>query len=222
MTLLRRAVRRAFPFLSRRPQPFLVAPHQRNTLELLPPESTDIAATGAGDPVVVSFGTRDGVYDAYLGRLEESCRSVGQPVLTETFPAMPAENALALKATFIKFKLLTQGRPVIWIDADAVLTAPIVLPPGAWDVGSVKNNLDNPKNPVAALCIAFRPTVAALRFLEHWEAFCASHWLKPGEDHRRLNYTRFVLDGHFAEADISAAVRGRLVRDAGRAKEHAF
>lgn len=202
--------------------PFLVAPSPHSPLDLLPKEATKFDVAVPAEPTVVSFGTRDGVYDVYAQRLQKSCRDVDQNVNIETFPAMPSSNAFAIKATFIKFKLLTLGQPVIWIDSDAVLKAPIILPQGEWDVGTLKNNHNNPKNPIASLCIAFRPTVAALRFLEHWEQFCAAHWLKPGEDHRRLNYTKFVLDGHYKEVDISEVVRGKLIRDVGKKKEHAF
>lgn len=108
------------------------------------------------------------------------------------------------------------------MDSDAILTVRITLPHGDWDVGFVQNNMEEPKNEVAALCIAFRPSVSALRFLEHWEQLCAAHWLKPGEDHRRLNYTRFVLDGQFKGINITQSVQGRLIRDLGKQKEHAF
>ncbi|MDC0116022.1 hypothetical protein OAH97_00920 [Octadecabacter sp.] len=219
---VKKAFQRSLVQPSRFQGPFLVAPSPHSPLDLLSNEALDFDIAESEEPTVVSFGTRDGVYDVYAKRLQESCEDAGQKVIIETFPAMPSSNAFALKATFIKFKLLTLGQPVVWIDIDSVLKAPISLPSGDWDVGTLKNNRNNPKNPIASLCIAFRPTVAALRFLEHWEQFCSAHWLKPGEDHRRLNYTRFILDGHYMEADISEAVQGKLVRDVGKAKTHAF
>lgn len=182
----------------------------------------DHAPRSAVRPTVVSFGTRDGIYDAYARRLGESCDAAGMPASIETIPACPPDNAFLFKPTFIKVKLLTLGGPVIWLDADAVVSEPLQLPVGEWDVGTLPNNLPEPINPKSALCIAFNPTIAALRFLEHWEQLCAAHWLKPGHDHRRFNYTREILGGHYMEVDLSDAVRGRLVRDAGRRKEAAF
>ena len=173
-------------------------------------------------PTVVSYGTRDGCYDVFAKRLEQSCHDVGMKTSVETIPQCVAENAVLFKPTFIKFKLLTLGHTLLWLDADAVVTGEIIMPTGDWDVATLHNNRDDKVNQKAALCIAFNPTVAALRFLEHWEQLCAAHWHKPGTDHRRLSYTREILDGAFVEADLSEAAHGRLVRDAGRRKESGF
>jgi len=204
------------------PLQFLIAPSQARLLETVYSGEKPEALGEAGPPTVISFGTRDGRYDACARRLERACRAAGMQASIETIPACPPENAFLFKPTFIKVKLLTVGGPVLWLDADALVTQPIALPEGDWDVGTLPNNLGDPVNPKAALCIAFNPTVAALRFLEHWEQLCAAHWLKPGHDHRRFNYAREILAGHYEEGDLSDAVRGRLVRDAGREKEAAF
>jgi hypothetical protein len=232
---VRRILNRLFPRPPAPPRQFLIAPSQVRLLEAgFDPggiganradgtgQSANTGKRGVGPATVVSFATRDGTYDTYLHRLAEACASVGMRSSVETIPACPPENAFLFKPTFIKTKLLTRAGPIIWLDADALITERLVLPDGAWDVGTLPNNLPDPVNPVAALCIAFNPTVGALRFLEHWEQLCSAHWLKPGHDHRRLNYTREILAGHFVEADLSDAMRGRLVRDAGRGKEAAF
>ncbi|WP_210312676.1 hypothetical protein, partial [Allosediminivita pacifica] len=112
---------------SSEPEQFLVAPSQCRMLDVDDSGSGNFGTKGHGESTVVSFGTRDGVYDTYLKRLEDCCRSVGQNVSVETFPAMGAENAFSLKATYIKFKLLTLGKPIVWVDADAVLNAPALL-----------------------------------------------------------------------------------------------
>lgn len=201
--------------------PFLIAPSANRLLDSL--DTAASFATGR-NPVIVSFGTRDGVYDAYAERLAAACVAHGVASSIETIPKCIPDNAYIFKPSFIKWKLLTLGNPILWVDADAVVSGPIELPEDGWDVGFLQNNLVDKYglNEVASLCIAFRPTVSSLRFLEHWEQFCAAHWMKPGHDHRKLNYTRKIFEGLFMELDLTDIVRGKLTRDVGKTKESAF
>jgi hypothetical protein len=172
-------------------------------------------------PVVVSFGTRDGKYDSYAYRLQHACEQNGMQSSIETIPSCSRENACLFKPTFIKFKILTLGSPIVWLDADAMVYGKFQLPSQGWDVGFVQNNRQSDVvNAVAAFCVAFQPSIAALRLLEHWEQLCAAHWLKPGLDHRRLNYARHILSGYFQELDIGNHMEGKIARDVGRNKEY--
>jgi len=218
MRFLKRIVRRLLPL----PPQFLIAPSQVRLVDSMLGGQPVVNFAISDVPTVISFGTRDGTYDAFVQRLHESCRAAGMATSVETIPSCSRDNACLFKPTFIKLKLLTIGGPVLWLDADAVVSEAIALPQGDWDLATLPNNLRDHVNAKAALCIGFKPTVPALRFLEHWEQLCAAHWLKPGYDHRRFNYAREILAGYYREADLSEAVRGRLVRDAGRQKEQAF
>ncbi|MCC2095896.1 MAG: hypothetical protein KDJ29_03345 [Hyphomicrobiales bacterium] len=173
------------------------------------------------EPVLISFGTRDGHYDTCAERLEANCREVGQQCSIETIPACSRANACLYKPTFIKFKLLMLGRPVLWLDVDSQLTGKIELPGGNWDIATLRNQRHK-LNDYSSQVILFNPTVTALRFLELWEQFCSSPWLEGGLDHRRFNYARHVLDGGFAEVDLSPMLEGKLVGDAGTKKEQTF
>ena len=208
----------------RRPKfdPFLIAPATQPRID--PPASffadppsheTDSFAI----PTIISYGTRDRVYDKYLERLRSSCDAANQPVSFETIPKCSRRNACLFKPTFIKFKLLTLGSPIVWLDADAYLHQQIRLPIGDWDVGTIDNTRADKLNPKAALFIAFQPSVKALRFLELWEQFCSAHWLEPRGDHRRLSYARFVLANAYSEIDLTSIISGCLTRDLGTHKE---
>ncbi|PFG62907.1 hypothetical protein AXZ77_1494 [Thioclava sp. ES.031] len=197
---------------------FLIAPAPNLRLDFLLP-ATGTAPAEDAPPLVISYGTRDGEYDLYAERLRQSCSGEGIASDIDTIPPCGRANACLFKPSFIKFKLLTHNRPVVWVDADAVLTGPIDLPGGGWDVGTLDNSRHAETNPKAALCIAFRPTLGALRFLETWEHLCSEPWLKPGLDHARFNDTRAILVNTYSEIDLTAALSGKLVRDLGKKKE---
>ncbi len=173
-------------------------------------------------PVIISYGTRDGKYDVFSERLRASCEATGHDCSFETIPDCGRRNACLFKPTFIRMKLLTLGRPVIWMDADGIVRDRLNLPDGEWDIASLANDRPDDINEKAVVCIAFRPTVAALRFIEYWERLCAAYWLEPGLDHRRFNYARAALEGQFKEIELHPSVEGKIVRDVGASKENAF
>lgn len=199
---------------------FLIAPRSGLTIDLSEYGTDRDALTAA--PCVISFGTRDGFYDRFCETLQKSCDAHGVAHSIETIPPCGRINACLFKPSFIKFKLLTLNRPVIWLDADASLEGEFSLPDSKWDIATLSNNRESEINKKAAVCIAFQPTVASLRFVETWEGFCSSQWTAPGLDHERMNYTREVMHGQYVEADLSPYVSGKIVRDSGRKKEFRF
>ncbi|MCG5541616.1 MULTISPECIES: hypothetical protein [unclassified Halorhodospira] len=171
---------------------------------------------------IISYATRDGFYDWQLDRLKQSCIDQGLSCATETIPNCSALNAQLFKPTFIKFKLLTLQATVVWVDADAIVTAPFSLPAEAWDLATVSNQKNPDKNPILSLCIAFRPTIGALRFLEAWEHLCSAQWLGHVGDHERLTSVRRLHISPakaFTEIDISDRISGCIRRDIGKNKE---
>lgn len=178
------------------------------------------------DFCVISFGTRDGEYDKLLEELRNSCNKCGIQFNGETIPATKKINAYLFKPSFIKFKLLTKGKPVMWVDADSLIVDKIRLPGDYWDIGTVENNIESRRkiDPKLSLCVVFRPTIPALRFLETWEFLCNSYWMsrwmeQPG-DHTRFSWTRHMQkEGQYTEKDITEYVSGKIIRDAGKEKE---
>ncbi len=173
------------------------------------------------DFTVVSYGTRDGIYDKYLQRLAGSAESQNINVDTETIPACSANAATNFKPSFIKFKLLTLNKPIIWMDADAFIAGALNLPTGIWDIGLIKNTR-NEKNPMASFIIAVKPSLASLRFLDVWENLCSTQIDLPGSDHIKMTYTRDILHNAYIEADLAESVRGSIIRDLGNQKEEKF
>lgn len=203
------------------PGHFLISPQP--SVRFSPIEDEKIRAeedpdAGTVEPTLISYGTRNTKYADHLARLDSSALSVGNSTSFETIPKCDRRNACLFKPTFIKLKLLTLGTTVTWLDADAFLLEKISLPGGEWDVGFMDNNRKSKLNEKASVCIAFRPTIPALRFIETWEHFC-SYTVAKGSDHSKMNYTRFVLEGEYTESDITPSVTGTLIRDYGKGKE---
>ena len=68
--------------------------------------------------------------------------------------------------------------------------------------------------------IAAAPTPSAHAFLDAWAYLCANPGLAPGRtDHSRLTWTREMLDGLYAEINLSRSLHGALTRDPGTRKE---
>lgn len=203
------------------PDSLLISPTPSRSFEIRD-DTFGSSGDQASEPVVISYGTRDGKYDVFSERLRQSCEEAGHECSFETIPDCGRRNACLFKPTFIKMKLLTLGRPVIWMDADGVVRDRINLPDGNWDIASLANDRSDDINEKAVVCIAFRPTVAALRFIEYWEELCSAFWLEPGLDHRRFNYAREVLAGQYNEIELHPSIEGKIVRDVGASKENAF
>ena len=185
-------------------------------------DAGDCAFAESDDPVIVSYATRATGYADSLDRLRSQCEGFGLNTSFETIPNWGRIAACLFKPAFLKFKLVTLGSPIIWLDADSAILKPFGKVTSAFDIGFLPNNRSEESNEMAAVCLMIYPTRAALRFLEVWESLCAHSVAMPGLDHRRLNYTRQILKGSFAESDITSIVTGCLVRDLGKSKEHRF
>lgn len=170
--------------------------------------------------VIVSYATRGTEYERNLENLRSQCVRLGYVTSFETIPNCGRVKACLFKPAFLKFKLLTLGRTLVWLDADSELCGQFENPVEDFDLGFLENDRAYKINKNASWCIMIRPTIPALRFLELWEALCVHPVAMPGLDHRRMNYAKTISMGSFREIDISSFVTGCLVRDIGKAKEH--
>ena len=82
----------------------------------------------------------------------------------------------------------------------------------------VRRRFRSRDNPVSGFAVAFRPTERTFHFLEIWKYLCDWPDLAPGGDHRRMCWARRMTD--LREVNIAAGLRGAVVRDQGKAKEH--
>jgi len=94
-------------------------------------------------PLVVSLAW-GGEYVRAAEKLEESCHKFGLPVHIEFREVMPSDPRMAKRQKpEILLKALTQDEgPVMWVDADAEVVAPLVFPKGIedCDVAAFKTN----------------------------------------------------------------------------------
>lgn len=182
-----------------------------------------LAATAQAAPTVISYATRDGFYDRLLDRMAASARGAGLAVSTETIPPCDRKAATLFKPSFIKFKLMTLGGPVLWVDADSVFLVRPDLAAGDFDIGLLRNDRGPSKawgghaNPWAACLLYLNYSEGAFRLLDTWIALCANDLVK-GYDHERLGLALAAVQGQVRLRDLSAAVDGRFERDAGLRK----
>ncbi|NCC92369.1 MAG: hypothetical protein EOM10_03660 [Opitutae bacterium] len=171
---------------------------------------------------VISFGTRDGVYDRHLAQLAAQCDAFGLRRDLRLIPPASRIAACLQKPAFIREMLECHQQPVLWLDADTRINRAFELPGGRWDLGLVPNSSwrKRRRRPTCAFVIAAAPTPSAHAFLDAWAYLCANPGLAPGRtDHSRLTWTREMLDGLYAEINLSRSLHGALTRDPGTRKE---
>lgn len=188
---------------------------------------------------LISFGSRvPAEYCEAAQRLAQQCRSFGIDCFIQIidFEVAERKHIVLHKPSFILQQLREKPQTTLWLDCDTALQAAPSLPSqGSWDVGFLPNTLRStvPKllrgfgvrrrfrsrdNPVSGFAVAFRPTERTFHFLEIWKYLCDWPDLAPGGDHRRMCWARRMTD--LREVNIAAGLRGAVVRDQGKAKEH--
>lgn len=173
--------------------------------------------------IIVSYATDDGVYGAFLERLRESCDRANLKHDLRLIAPTTRLLACLQKPAFIREMLGKHGRPVMWLDADALGTKYIELPSDGWDIGLIANTTwsNRKTNPMSSFVITAAPTDAARGFIEVWEYLCAKPDLSKRADHRRLTWTREMKAGTYREIDLRKSIRKAVIRDFGRPKQAA-
>lgn len=121
-------------------------------------------------PTIVCFYTLNTGYAEAAARLESSCRELGVPHAIEGVPNRGSwEFNCAYKSKFMLAKWRELKRPIMWVDADAVLRrAPCLLAGVDADFGIHKID----RWEFASGTLFFNQTENALRLLESWVAHC--------------------------------------------------
>lgn len=172
--------------------------------------------------IVVSFGTEDGTYDRHITRLRESCDRHGVRHDLCVIPATTAMQAYLHKPAFIcGMAAKYPDDAIVWLDADAVVSAPFNLPAEGWDVGLLPNNIRRLRRhfQVAAFMVAIAPTDEGRRFAEAWR-FLAGWPHSTHTDHGLLVQCRHMQQGTYRERDMTAALHGAVIRDFGSRKQN--
>lgn len=171
--------------------------------------------------VIVSYATNDGIYDRFLTRLAARCDAHGLRHDLRLIAPTTRLDACLRKPSFILEMLDLHQKPVLWLDADAVVERSFDLPGEPWDIGLVPNTSwwRRRRNPTSAFVVAAAPTEAARSFLEAWIYLCRWPELANRTDHGRLTWARQMRRGSYREIDISRSLRRAIIRDFGRRKE---
>lgn len=96
----------------------------------------------ASTPMIVSYYTLDTQYEEEVKNLRRSCQSLGVEFYIEGLPSRGSwERNCAMKARFVKECSDKFTRPVLWVDADAILRqAPLLLGGAEMDFAVSKAN----------------------------------------------------------------------------------
>jgi len=179
--------------------------------------ATEAPPTPPGDngALVISFYTRATRYEAFADRLRESLdrQGVGYELIGLDVPGT-WEMVCAFKAEFVREQWGRTNRPVIWLDADATLVAPLGLlaAPGA-DFAIAKHGGWK----FSAGTILFGRSAAAEALLDRWVLRCRADPLMWDQNHLDAAWadvsatmplvTRWLPPGYFAIWDSYDAAR---------------
>jgi len=132
--------------------------------------SCPVLTAGVDLPTIISFYTIGTPYQAAAEKLEASCRECVVPFVIEGVPTRGSwESNCAFKPQFILERWRVLRRPVLWVDADALLRrAPGLLAGTTTDFAIHKMN----RWEFASGTVFFNQTENARRLLECWIRRC--------------------------------------------------
>ena len=138
-------------------------------------EAETARGSAAGVPIVISFYTTGTPYEEEVKGLQGSLARLGlEHVVQGVKPAGSWEANCAMKARYIRDELDRLDRPVLWVDADAVVRrAPVLLSGGEMDLAVHKFAGWQ----FASGTVYFNRTPMARMVLDRWVELCET---RPG------------------------------------------
>ena len=163
------------------------------------------------EPLIISFGTDDPKYSSCLAQLNSDLELTGQLFDTTSITKGDSRFINRLKPSFIKIKLLSKKTTILWVDCDSRVKAPLYLPGGDWDVGTLALGPAHARSVAAADCIAFSPTNNTVKFLELWDFLCL---LNRGgvSGHHEMLFALELMKGEISVIDIKQQMKGPFLR----------
>lgn len=124
-------------------------------------------------PLIVSYYTIATAYETLAARLKDSCKSLGLDYHIEALDSRGSwEENTFQKATVCRTAWDRLGRPILWVDADAVIhSRPELLREVVADFAVHKWKGDH----FASGTVFFNQTPAADRLLDRWVALCETN-----------------------------------------------
>ncbi|QVL57736.1 MAG: hypothetical protein KFB93_01285 [Simkaniaceae bacterium] len=124
-------------------------------------------------PTIISFYTENTPYEKEIEGLVSSCEKFNLPYSVDPMPNFGSwEKNCCFKPKYIQKKLFDLQKPVLWLDADAIVyQKPLLFETLEADVALHSNPLlpDNHPSKVNSGTLLFYPTSAAFSLLEKWD-----------------------------------------------------
>jgi len=147
-------------------------------------------------PLIVSFYTKNTFYEREANNLIESCKKQGLEYAIVGLESLGNWKAnCGLKPKFLLDQFLKHQRPLLWLDADAVVLEPLTYFNTCCEDISFRIEetlkIDNASRMISST-VFVNHTQASFEFLKHWVEYQAAHpELTDQEAMRDVAYLRF-------------------------------
>jgi hypothetical protein len=122
--------------------------------------------------IVVSFYTKNTYYEEEIKTLIESCQKLQTPIETEGLDCKGSWNANChIKPLFILKQLKKHNKPILWIDADAIVCSPLDFFNEITEDVAVRIEEDLPEDhpyKVISATVYIKPSKEGIELLEKW------------------------------------------------------
>ena len=147
-------------------------------------------------PLIVSFYTKNTFYEREAKNLTESCQKQALDYAIVGVDNLGSWKAnCGFKPQFLLEQFLKHQRPLLWIDADAVVLEPLTyFKTCSADISfRIQDSLEmNHTSRIMSGTVFINQTEAAFDFLNHWAAYQMTHpELTDQEALRDVSYLRF-------------------------------
>ncbi len=127
------------------------------------------------DPLIVSYCTKDSLYEEEIKDLILSCASLKLEYSIESIVSLGSwEKNCCYKPKYILEKLITHKKPLLWVDADAIIVKkPIIDNFLNYDFGfRFKYDENKNKKSIRSGTIFINYTPESINFLKTWDIEC--------------------------------------------------
>jgi hypothetical protein len=130
-------------------------------------------------PLIVSFYTKNTFYEREANNLIESCKKQGLEYAIVGLESLGNWKAnCGLKPKFLLDQFLKHQRPLLWVDADAVILEPLTyfntcVADISFRIDDIRG-IESPHRMISST-VFINKTEAAFDFLNHWAAYQKTH-----------------------------------------------